>query len=191
MGEWFVRHAQSRYALVWLAGVAFADAIFFPIATELFLVALMLAHPSRWRAFLTIGIGASTIGAATGYYIARLLFTQFGMPILAFYHLEPAFHLARHYIAGHVFLTMAIASFTPVPDKVFIYAAGFLGASFLPYIAGYFLGRGVRMALVVYLTGTFGQGVIGIMRRYVVGTAVAIVILGTLYAMVHWHLLGL
>lgn len=189
--DWFVRHAQSRHAVAWLALVAFADAIFFPVATELFLIALTLAQPSRWRTFLTVSIGTSTVGAAVGYLIARLLFDQFGAPILALYHLEPAFHLARHYIAGHVFWTMAVASFTPVPDKVFIYAGGFLHVRFLPFIAGYFLGRGVRMALVVYLTGRYGMGVIELLKRYVWITAAAVVILGTLYAMVHWHLLGL
>lgn len=187
--DWFVEHARSRYAVAWLAIVAFADAIFFPVAAELFLVALTLAQPSRWRIFLVVGIGCSTIGAAVGYYVAKLVFIQFGMPILAFYHLEPAFHLARHYIAGHVFWAMTLASFTPIPDKVFIYAAGFLSAHFLPFIAGYFLGRGIRMALIVYLTGRYGTGVLDILKRYVWATAAAIMILGTIYVMVRWHLL--
>ena len=188
---WFEEHAQSRYALWWLALVAFADAIFFPIATELFLVALMLARPARWREFLLVAVVFSTLGAVVGYSIAHYLFAQFGMPILAFYHLEGAFAAARHAIGGHVFIAMAVASFTPIPDKVFIYAGGFLGVHFLPFIAGYFLGRATRMALVVYLTGRYGSEVLSLINRYLVYFAILLVALGTIYAMVHWHLLGL
>ncbi|MES2203159.1 MAG: hypothetical protein V4474_02475 [Patescibacteria group bacterium] len=183
---WFITHAESPYALAWLALVGFADAVFFPIATELFLVALMLAQPARWRSFLIIGIGSSTIGAVTGYYIAKLLFVQFGMPILVFYHLQSAFDAARHFIMGHVFWAMAVASFTPVPDKVFIYAGGFLSAAFLPFIAGYFLGRGARMAIVVYLTGRYGAEVLTLINRYLMWFAVLLVILGTIYAVLHF-----
>ena len=188
---WFVAHAESRYALAWLAAVGFADAVFFPIATEIFLVALMLAQPARWVSFLVVGVGSSTIGAVVGYYIAKLLFVQFGLPILEFYHLQSAFEAARHFIMGHVFVAMAVASFTPIPDKVFIYAAGFLSAAFVPFIAGYFLGRGARMAITVYLTGRYGAGVLTLINRYLMWFAVLLVILGTIYAMVHWHLLGL
>ncbi len=188
---WFVHHAQSRYADGWLALVAFADAIFFPVATELFLVALTLAQPSRAKRYLAVGIAFSTIGAVAGYYIAKLLFIQFGMPILAFYHLEPAFHAARSFIAGHVFWAMAVASFTPVPDKVFIYAGGFLNAAFAPFIAGYFLGRFARMAIFVYLTERYGTYALVLIRRYLLIVAGVGVALGTIYAMVHWHLFGL
>ena len=102
-----------------------------------------------------------------------------------------AFDTARHLIAGHVFVAMAVASFTPVPDKVFIYAGGFLGVHFFPFIAGYFLGRGVRMALVCYLTQRFGQHVLDLINRYLISFAAVIVVLAIIYGMVHWHLFGL
>jgi membrane protein YqaA with SNARE-associated domain len=188
---WFEHHARSPHALGWLALVAFSDAIFFPIATELFLVALMLAHPKRWKQFLFVAILFSTIGAAAGYFIAAFLFHQFGLPILNFYHLGEAFRTARRYIGPHVFLTMAVASFTPIPDKVFIYAGGFLGVRFFPFISGYFLGRGTRMALVTYLTGRYGQGVLMLINRYLAWVGVLLCALAIIYGMVHLHLLGL
>jgi membrane protein YqaA with SNARE-associated domain len=188
---WFQTHAQSRHALAWLALVAFSDAIFFPIAPEIFLIALMLAHPAKWRSYLPVAIVSSMAGAAVGYSIAAFLFHQFGEPILVFYHLEKAFTFARHFIAGHVFWAMAVASFTPIPDKVFIYAGGFLGVHFFPFIAGYFLGRGIRMALVVYLTGKYGADVLGLINRYLLWFGALLVVLATIYGMVHWHLLGL
>src|SRR5581483_8571456 len=149
---WFQHHAQGTYALVWLALVSFADAVFFPVAPEVFLVALMLAHPSRWRQYLLTALPASTLGAATGYAIAHFLFHQFGEPILNFYGATGAFAQVQHLVRGHVFWTMAVGNFSPIPDKVLIYAGGFLGVHFLPFIACSFLGRGARMSVAVYLT---------------------------------------
>lgn len=182
---WFQKHAESPHALFWLGLVSFADAIFFPIAPEIFLVALMLAHPARWKQYLPVAILSSAAGASVGYLIARVLFHQFGEPILQFYHLESAFLYARHLIMGHVFWAMAVASFTPIPDKVFIYAGGFLGVHFLPFMSGYFLGRGVRMALVTYLTGRFGKHILDLINRYLLIVGVALLALGIIYIVLH------
>jgi membrane protein YqaA with SNARE-associated domain len=188
---WFCAHARSRHALAWLALVAFADAIFFPIAPEVFLVALVLAHKERARQYLGVAAVSSALGAIAGYFIAAFIFREFGEPILQFYHLEGAFHMARHVIGNHVFWAMAAASFTPVPDKVFIYAGGFLGAPFLPFIAGYALGRTARMALFVYLTEAYGRHVLDIMARYFKWVGAILVTVLAVYGIVRWHLLGL
>jgi membrane protein YqaA with SNARE-associated domain len=191
MWNWFERHAKRPHALGWLAFVAFTDAVVSPLVPEVFLAALMLAHPNRWKQYLSVAILSTTLGAAVGYFIAGFLFIQFGEPILAFYGLNSAFETARHLIMGHVFITMAVASFTPIPDKVFIYAGGFLGVHFVPFIAGYTLGRGVRMALVTYLAGHFGKHALDLINRYLLWAGAALVILATIYAMVHWHLFDL
>ena len=189
--QWFVDHAHRPHALGWLALVSFSDAIISPLAPEVFLVALMLARPNRWRQYLATAVASTIAGAAVGYYVAVFLFHQFGAPLLAFYHLESAFAMARHLMVGHVFVTMALASFTPIPDKVFIYAGGFLGVHFVPYIAGYFLGRSIRMALIVYLTGRYGKHVLDLFTRYIIWFASLVFALLLGYAIVHLHLFGL
>ena len=178
---WFRGHAEGPYALPWLAAVSFADAIFFPIAPEVFLVALMLAHPKRWKEYLLVALSSSVLGAAIAYEIAQLLFAQFGMPILQFYHLEPAFMQAQHFIRGHVFLTMAIGNFSPIPDKALIYAAGFLGVHFIPFITGYFVGRGLRMSLAVYLAKRYGERTMELVRRYFIPVTFAVLALLVIY----------
>ena len=189
--QWFTMHAERPHALLWLGLVAFADAIFFPIAPEVFLVALTLAHKERARTYLAVAASLSALGAVAGYFVAAFLFNQFGEPILAFYHLEAAFNTARYFIMGHVFLAMALASFTPIPDKVFIYAGGFLGVNFIPFITGYVLGRTIRMAIFVYLTERFGMDALTIIRRYFTYFAALLVMLAIIYVMVRWHPFGL
>src|SRR4051812_8698575 len=104
MWAWFEYHAQKPHALFWLGLVAFADAVFSPLVPEVFVAALMLAHPNRWKQYLSVSILSTTAGAAVGYFIAGFLFHQFGEPILALYGLQKAFFTARHLIMGHVFL---------------------------------------------------------------------------------------
>jgi membrane protein YqaA with SNARE-associated domain len=185
---WFTAHARSRHALLWLGLVAFADAIFFPIAPEVFLVALVLAHKERAKTYLAVAAASSAAGAVAGYFIAAFIFKEFGAPILEFYHLEHAFEVARHTIGAHVFWAMAAASFTPIPDKVFIYAGGFLAAPFLPFVVGYVLGRTARMTLFVFLTEAYGRAVLGLMARYFKWVGVALVTILVIYGIVRWHL---
>lgn len=184
--QWFVRHAESRHALAWLGLIAFFDTIFLPIAPEIFMVALMLAHPKRWKAYLAVGLLASTAGAVVGYSIAFFLFTQLGPLLLRTEAVQHAFLAAQQLFGSHVFVTMLTTSFTPIPDKLFIYAAGFLQVSFWLFIAGHVVGRGARMAALVYLTGKYGKHVVDIVDRYFLWFGVAVVALAGAYALLRW-----
>ncbi len=187
--QWFVRHAESKHALGWLGIIAFFDTIFLPIAPEIFMVALMLAHPKRWKAYLAIALTASIAGAIVSYFIAYFLFTQLGPLLLRSDAMQHAFLAAQHLFGSHIFLTMVTTSFTPVPDKLFIYAAGFLQVNFFLFIAGHFVGRGARMAALLYLTGRYGKHVIDIVDRYFLWFGGAVLALGVLYAIVWWCIL--
>jgi len=188
---WFQQHARSPYALLWLAFIAFIDPIFFPVAPEVFIVALVLADRDRAKQYFTTAIALSTVGAAVGYFVALLFFNLFGPELIGFYGLEDAFATAQHYLSVHVFLAMVLVSFTPIPDKVFIWASGFLGAPFFPFFAGYILGRAARMGLVTYVTYRYGMGFLALVNRYILWFSLGIIALGAIYVIVHLHLFGL
>ena len=184
--QWFVHHAHGPYALRWLALIGFSDTIISPLAPELFLVALMLAHPARWKQYLSVAILSSTAGAVIGFYLARFVFHQFGEPVLAFYHLNGAFVQMRHLLVGRVFLGMMFASFTPLPDKAFIYAAGFLNVHFIPFIFGFFLGRLARMAVLCYVVGRYGKHVLERLNTYLLWLGALLFIAALIWGIVHF-----
>lgn len=188
---WFSEHAHKKHALWWLGGIAFLDTIFFPIAPEALLAALVLAHPNRWKIYLPVALIPSILGATVGYFIMHFLFQQFGAPLIALYGLEGAFNNAKMLMNGSIFLTMMLASFTPLPDKAFIYAAGAFGAPFLPFITGFLIGRGLRMSLLVYLVARFGAPMIAVINRYLLWAALAVLVLFAGYVIVHFGLLPL
>src|SRR5436190_1675739 len=92
---WFVAQAKGPYAVFWLVVCSVLDPIFFPVAPEIYLAALMLAQPGHWRRYVPIAIAASTVGAAIGYGVGAYLFAQFGATIVEFFHLHAAFAMAQ------------------------------------------------------------------------------------------------
>jgi len=89
--DWTLSLAETRYALLVLAIVAFVESSFFPIPPDVLLIPMILAAPSR--AFLIAGLAtiASVLGGGFGYYIGANLFDVFGKPILDFYGKEDLF----------------------------------------------------------------------------------------------------
>ena len=187
----FTELAQGPHALVWLALFALFDPIFFPIPPEVYLAALMLAHPKRWKEYLVICISFSVLGAAIGYFVGAFLFHQFGLPLLHLYHLEPAFREGRHMLMGHVLIGMVLVAFSLVPEKVVVLAAGFLGAFFPAFLIGFFIGRAIRLALIAYLVHRFGTRMLDVIKKYFFWFTVLLLLILAYYGIVHFHLMHL
>src|SRR3989338_2248662 len=111
--------------------------------------------------------------------------------VLASWGLVDAYASAQGLLGAQIFLAMLLASFTPLPDKIFIYAAGILGSPFLPFILCFSMGRGGRMSVVTYLVWKFGAPVLELVNKYSVHAAFGAIAILVAYAMVHWHLFGL
>lgn len=184
---WFVEHAKSRYALLWLSLVAFTDTVFSPITAEAFLAVLILAHRERWRTYLLVSWVSSMAGAAAGYWLFYFAFRTFGEPWLASWGLSEVYSVAQSVLGAQIFLSMLLASFTPLPDKLFIYAAGILGAPFPLFILGFMIGRGARMGVVTYLVWRFGAPVLELVNKYSGYAALVAIAILVAYAMVQLH----
>src|SRR3989344_4759480 len=104
--EWFVAHARSRFALLWLALIAFSDTIVSPLTAEAFLAPLVLAHKEKWKTFLAVSWVSSAAGAAVGYWLLFYLFRAFGEPFLASWGLQEAYTNTQSLFEGGIFLAM-------------------------------------------------------------------------------------
>lgn len=187
---WFREHAKSRWALLWLALIAFCDTLFSPITAEAFLTALMLAHKDRWKKYLPVALACSTLGAMAGYGLFYIAYRSFGEALLASWGYSGAYATAQELLGAHIFVTMLVASFTPLPDKAFIYAAGILGSPFVPFIAAFVIGRGLRMAAVTYIMWRFGEPMLEAMDSYGVYATLATVAIFAIYVILRLNLFG-
>lgn len=165
----------------WLAGIAFAEASFFPIPPDVLLIPMVLARPrAAWRLALVCTLG-SVAGGALGYLIGYALFDQLARPLLAAYHYEAAFQTFRARYAEWGLWVILIKGLTPIPYKIVTIASGAAGYDFPLFMAASLLTRGARFFLVAALLRRFGAPVRAFIERrltLVTTSAAAAVVLG-------------
>lgn len=186
----FKEYARGRWALVWLAVIAFSDTLFSPITAEAFLTALVLAHRDRWKTYLPVALAFSALGATAGYVVFFFAYRWFGEALLASWGFTGAYDAAQALVGAHIFSAMLVASFTPLPDKAFIYAAGILGAPFVPFITAFAIGRGLRMSAATFIVWKFGEPMLEIVDRYSVWATLAAVAIFAIYVILRLNLFG-
>ena len=74
--------ANSKYAVLVLALVAFCESIFFPIPPDLLLVPLALINYRKAFLFALITTIFSVVGGAVGYALGSYFFEEWGYKIL-------------------------------------------------------------------------------------------------------------
>jgi membrane protein YqaA with SNARE-associated domain len=149
--------AASRRAGLWLAGVAFAEASFFPIPPDALLVPMALARPDRaWRLALVCTLGSVT-GGALGYLIGYALFDVLAQPILRAYHYQDAFAAFQATYARWGLWVILIKGLTPIPYKIVAIASGAARFDFLVFMLASAATRGLRFFAVAGLLRWYGE----------------------------------
>ncbi|MBS0562727.1 MAG: DedA family protein [Proteobacteria bacterium] len=155
--EWTLALSASPRAAWWLAGVAFAEASFFPIPPDVLLIPMILARPLQaWR-LAAIATAASVAGGALGYLIGYALFDQVARGLINFYGYGARFDAFQAMYAQYGLWVILIKGLTPIPYKIVTIATGAAGYSFWVFMAASALTRGARFFLVAALLRTFGE----------------------------------
>lgn len=183
---WFIGFASRAHADAWLAFFSFAESSFFPIPPDFLLIAILLAHPSRWLYRAVITTASSVAGGLFGYLIGAVFFDTIGEWIVALYHLEDEMETVGRLFADNAFLAIFTAALTPIPYKVFTIASGFFGISIPIFIIGSILGRGMRFFAVAYLTKRWG-GYLGERAARLVSAFSFAAVLALLFLILLWN----
>ncbi|PWR02324.1 cytochrome B [Meridianimarinicoccus roseus] len=154
--NWTMGLAESRYALVALAVVAFIESSVFPIPPDILMIPMILAAPRR--AWLIAGVAtvSSVLGGLMGYYIGWGLFDSVGRPVLEFYGKDKYFDdFALRYNEWGAWAVL-IAGVTPFPYKVITILSGSTGLSLTVFIVASAVARALRFFVVAALLWKFG-----------------------------------
>ena len=154
---WTLRHVEGKHAERWLAKFSFAEASFFPIPPDILLIAMVVADKKRWVRFSTITTVFSVLGGIFGYVLGILFFDLAGETIVAFYGLEEQMAQVSLSFEENAFMAIFLASFTPIPFKVFTIAGGIAKINFLVFVVAALFGRGMRFFALGYLLKRFGK----------------------------------
>jgi membrane protein YqaA with SNARE-associated domain len=149
--------SARRTAPLWLFGIAFAEASFFPIPPDALMIPMALAQPRKafWLAAITT-LG-SVMGGALGYAIGFLLLAKLAQPIIHFYHYEAAFAAFQAKFAQYGVWVILIKGLTPIPYKIVTIAAGAAAFNFPMFMFASVVTRGARFFLEAVLLRKFGE----------------------------------
>ena len=126
--------AKHRHAERYLAGMSFAESVFFPVPPDVMLAPMSLAQPDKaWRfaSFTTI---ASVIGGILGYLLGFWLFEPVVEPLIAQMGWQAKFDTALSWFENYGVWVVFLAGFSPIPYKVFTIGAGLMQMAFLPFL---------------------------------------------------------
>lgn len=159
--------SKHKYAPYYLYLTAFAESIFWPIPVDIMLAPMALAKRHfAWR----YALGAtlfSVMGGSVGYYIGHVLYEPLVLPFIAFMHYQDMMQTAQAWFAEWGIMVIFIASFTPIPFKVFTITAGIMSMVFFPFMVTAFIGRGLRFFLVAGLMVLGGEKMETKLRKYI------------------------
>ena len=165
MYDWTVDKAESPYALIVLACIAFAESSFFPIPQEALMIPMIVAAPHR--AWLVAGVAtlASLAGAVMGYVIGFVFYDTIGIQLLEFYGKADRYDEFKALYVDHGVLAVAIGAITPFPFKVTTIVSGLLQMNFVSFVIVCLLARGFRFFLIAALLRRFGTPVRAFIER--------------------------
>lgn len=157
MVTWVEKYAEHKNATKALSLVAFAESSFFPIPPFVLIVG-MLAHEKKqsWIKLAIIGTLSSVLGGIFGYFVGKFFYGYIGAPLVAWYGIESEVAQLGAVFKDHVFITIILASISPLPYKVFTLSAGLFSVNFWMFVIASLLGRSVRFAAVAYLADRYG-----------------------------------
>jgi len=159
--------SKHKYAPFYLYVTAFIESIFWPIPVDIMLAPMALAKREKaWR----FAFGAtlfSVLGGALGYYLGNALYDPVVLPFIEAMHYQDKMITAQSWFSEWGVLVIFIASFTPIPFKVFTITAGVMSMAFWPFILTALIGRAMRFFLVAGLMVLGGEKMEAKLSKYI------------------------
>jgi len=162
-----MRWSKHKYAPFYLYLTAFIESIFWPIPVDIMLAPMALAKRHlAWR----FAFGAtlfSVLGGVVGYYLGSALYEPVVLPFIEMMGYQDKMQTAQLWFNGWGVMVIFIASFTPIPFKVFTITAGVMNMAFWPFLLTALVGRGLRFFLVAGLMVLGGEKMEAKLSKYI------------------------
>jgi membrane protein YqaA with SNARE-associated domain len=173
-----MRLSASPRAPLWLAAIAFAEGLFFPIPPDVLLMPLVLARRDRAWAYAGICLIASVVGGSAGYCVGYFL-SPVGAWLIALTGGDVAGF--EHWYRQWGVLLLAL----PIPYKLTAIASGMFKLNYGIFLVASLFIRGLRFFLVAALLRAYGEPIRAFVekRLILVASAVAVVIVGLIGAL--------
>jgi membrane protein YqaA with SNARE-associated domain len=158
--------SDSRWGLVVLAAIAFADSSILPVLPDLLLVPMLLLRPERSLLLCTVCVLASSAGALVGYGIGHLAWATVGQTLVELYGQADNFQRYRSLVEDWGLWIIIAKSFTPIPFKFIAIAAGVASMNLWTFTIAATLGRILHFAIVAVLVVFWGTQFLQLIEKY-------------------------
>ena len=182
--DWF-----DGFGWISLAAMSFTEAIIQPVPPDLLFLPMLVAAEGDTALIFWLWIVvavSSVLGSIIGYWVGRKWGRTVFIRFKAERHLEKIEALTIRYGTAGTF----IAAFSPIPYKVFGWAAGMGEMNMRPFIIAGLLGRGLRFGLEALLIGIYGQKALDaiwwLLDREVLIGAALIITIGLAWVGIRW-----
>lgn len=129
-------------------GVSLGEAIFLPVAPDLLLVPLVLAEPRRRSHFIALALLGTLLGATGGYLIGEFFMNTLGEMLIQYLDFTRELAHARGFFQRFHGTAILIASFLPLPFKIFTLLSGAFHLPVPSFLLAIFIGRVARFSLM-------------------------------------------
>lgn len=155
--KWISYVATRTWIRTGIFVVAVLETTISPLLPELVVAAVLSYRKDiSWKVLSAISALGSATGAGILYFLGRYLYKTHE----AFFEKLLGGILGTYtekLFAHNEFVSMFLAAFTPLPDRIFAFLSGVFALSFPVAVIAFFLGRYIRVAIVAYFSYHFGD----------------------------------
>lgn len=169
MYDWVLHWADTRWGLLALFILAFAESSFFPIPPDVLLIACCLGlplHSKRAFKFAFICTAGSILGAIAGYGIGHYAWDVANSWFIPAVFSQASFDSAEQLYDQYNFWIVFTAGFTPIPYKLITITAGVFNINFIMFLIASIIARGARFFLIAWLIERFGPSIKSFIDKY-------------------------
>ena len=164
--HWVLKWADHRHNEKVLAAVSFTEASFFLVPPDVLLLAMGAANPKKSLRYAGIASIFSVLGGLFGYFLGFMFWQALQGIFIPTIFSQAKFDFVLNYFHNYGFWVMFIASFTPIPFKVFTLAGGVVQLPLGLFFVAIVIGRSTRYFIVGGLMYFFGETMKGFVEKY-------------------------
>lgn len=171
--DWVLSWSESKWGVLALFVLAFAESSFFPVPPDVLLIALCIGATAKSFRFAAVCLAGSVLGAMTGYAIGSLAWqTPAGeFTALANFFFDHVFSLeqfneVKELYDKYDFWIVFTAGFTPLPYKLITITGGLFAINFPMFVVASIISRGLRFFLFAALIWKFGAPIKAFIDKY-------------------------
>lgn len=152
---YIVHHSHVKIA-VFL--VAMLEATISPFLPEIVVAAVLTYRKDiSWKLLSLVSALGSITGVSILYVLGKFLYKTNEVTFDRILDGARFAIYTQEILSQNAFMAMFLASFTPLPDRVFSFLSGVLSLPFFVVIAAFFCGRLLRVGIVAYFSHKFGD----------------------------------